>query len=98
MELVCANEGCDNVFVQRTHNMKYCSDACCKLATNRRIMEDYYEDRARLKGVARWCSKCEKTRLSRYNTTKVCASCRAKSELDAKNSVIEMLTNASLTA
>lgn len=95
--LICANEGCDNQFTPRTHNMKYCSDACCKLATNRRIMEDYYEDRARLKGVDRWCKNCT-TKLSRYNKGKICAACQTKAEVEAKNSVIEMLSNASLSA
>ena len=41
--MICANKDCAIDFDARTHNQKYCSDECCRLATNKRIMEKYYE-------------------------------------------------------
>jgi hypothetical protein len=33
---------CKNDFEFKTHNQKYCSQQCCRVATNKRIMEKYY--------------------------------------------------------
>lgn len=93
--LTCANEGCEVSFEQKTHNQKYCSDECCRLATNRRIMEKYYERRDQRQGKARYCKSCDVTKLSRYNDGQICGACRVKNEIAANNSVIDMLTNAS---
>jgi len=44
--VICSREDCGKEFNQKTHNQKYCSDECCRIATNRRIMEKYYEKKA----------------------------------------------------
>jgi hypothetical protein len=94
--LECAREGCDIEYHQKTHNQKYCSKECCRLATNRRIMVKYYDNRDRKNGAVRMCKKCNETKLSRYNETQTCASCKSKSQVDANESVVRMLMNASL--
>ena len=41
--MICHNKECSKDFEAKTHNQKYCTDECCRVATNRRIMEKYYE-------------------------------------------------------
>jgi hypothetical protein len=41
--MICGNKECAKDFDAKTHNQKYCSDECCRIATNKRIMEKYYE-------------------------------------------------------
>lgn len=74
---ICANDGCDVAFQKKTHNQKYCSDKCCREATNRKIMERYYENKRLRSGAPRECTQCSAT-LSKYNLGKVCASCEAQ--------------------
>lgn len=78
----CANEGCDKLFVKKTHNQLYHSSECTKEATNRRIMENYYKKKARRAGKKRICSEngCE-TVLSRYNDEDTCAPCKRQKRL-----------------
>ena len=71
----CAAEGCENTFVKRTHNMKYCSNECCQIETNKKMKAAYHERIAIKKGKARVCVQCEVTRLSRYNPGRICGSC-----------------------
>lgn len=94
--LICANDGCDNIFSAKTHNQKYCSDECCRLATNRRIMEKYYEKQAQRQGKTRHCKTCKKTKLSRYNDTQICSPCKKKRTSEANESVLNMLLQASI--
>ena len=82
--MICANLECKKEFQPKTHNQKYCTDDCCRTATNRRIMEKYYEKKAIRNGALRICKKC-KTKLSRYNDTALCVSCTRKVEKDADN-------------
>lgn len=91
---ICARKGCELEFVKKTHNQKYCDDECCRLATNTRLKEKYHSGRARLKGEVRLCTKCEHTKLSRYNDSNICAACRGKSELEANREVLNMLLTA----
>ena len=72
--MICANKECAKNFDSKTHNQKYCSDECCRVATNRRIMEKYYEKKAIRNGMVRNCKKC-KSKLSRYNESNLCSSC-----------------------
>lgn len=97
-KVVCANDGCEIEFVKATHNQKYHSDECCRLATNRRIMEKYYARRDQRQGKTRYCKACNVTKLSRYNDSLVCGSCQHQAELTANNSVLSMLMNASITS
>lgn len=75
--MICANKECQKEFESKTHNQKYCSDECCRLATNKRIMEKYYEKKAIRNGMVRNCKKC-KSKLSRYNESNFCSSCTKK--------------------
>lgn len=79
---LCAYDKCDIWFEPTTHNMKYHSDLCCKLATNERIMRKYYErkaGKAARAGTTRICVTpgCQ-TVLSRYNEHVVCQKCEAE--------------------
>ena len=90
--IICENRDCSAEFEPKTHNMKYCSAECCRVATNRRIMEKYYAKRDQKAGKARYCSKCKVTRLSRYNDSLMCGACHASSVAKANNAVLSMLS------
>lgn len=75
--MICANKECAKDFEPKTHNQKYCSDECCRITTNRRIMEKYYEKKAIRNGAKRICKKCQSV-LSRYNSSDICANCEKK--------------------
>lgn len=95
---VCDRKGCDEVYVKKTHNQRYHDNECCRLATNARIMEKYYDRQNQRKGRTRYCQECQTTKLSRYNDSLVCASCVSKKSVDANAEVLRMLNNASITA
>lgn len=80
---ICANDGCETTFKKKTHNQKYCSDKCCREATNRKIMERYYENKRLRSGAPRKCTECSAI-LSKYNLGKVCATCEAEQERSGK--------------
>jgi len=87
--MICANSDCKQKFNPKTHNQKYCSDECCRIATNRRIMEKYYEKKAIRNGAIRHC-KCG-SELSRYSESKICTSCISKNKIETRKSLLEML-------
>lgn len=72
--MICANTECGKEFTAKTHNQKYCTDECCRVATNKRIMDKYYERKAIRNGAIRPCKKC-KAQLSRYNKSNICSVC-----------------------
>lgn len=88
--MICANKECSKDFEPKTHNQKYCTDECCRVATNRRIMEKYYEKKAIRNGASRSCKKC-KSQLSRYNETAICASCQKKSDINNRSKIMGRL-------
>lgn len=88
--MICAREDCAKEFTAKTHNQKYCSDECCRIATNKRIMEKYYERKAIKSGSARFCSGC-KSKLSRYNYSSKCYACEAKEKSEKKRRLLEMI-------
>lgn len=92
--MICSNKECGKEFEPKTHNQKYCTDECCRIATNRRIMEKYYEKKAIKNGAARPCKKCG-TQLSRYNSSTVCMSCEKKIDIDSKKKILRMLDDIS---
>lgn len=88
----CYYKECGKEFTPRTHNMKYCSDECCRIATNEKLRKDYYEKKARLAGKKRICKAqgCNVT-LSRYHEDNVCNRCaNAKKTADRKQ-IVEMI-------
>lgn len=92
--MICNNKECSKEFDSKTHNQKYCSDECCRVATNKRIMEKYYEKKAIRGGAFRACSKC-KIKLSRYNQSNICSSCEKKINVTNKNKLIGMIDDIS---
>jgi hypothetical protein len=88
--MICARLECSLDFEPKTHNQKYCTDECCRVATNRRIMEKYYEKKAIRNGAARGCKKCN-AQLSRYNETNLCASCQKKIDITKRSKIMGML-------
>lgn len=93
--MICARKECSLEFEPKTHNQKYCSDECCRIATNKRIMEKYYEKKAIRSGAVRLCTNkgCGK-QLSRYNYESVCSACESKSIKDAKKKLMDMINDA----
>lgn len=92
-QAVCAYKECGKIFTKATHNQKYHNEECRTLATNARIMEKYYERKARRGGAKRICDTrgCQ-TVLSRYNASKFCAKCQATKEEQAKKRLLEMIS------
>jgi hypothetical protein len=96
-KVICAREGCNIEFFKRTHNMKYHDDECCRLATNARLMVNYYDGQARKLGKVRYCENCQVARLSRYNETLICAACKTRKRVDTNQSVLSMFENTTIT-
>lgn len=92
--MICANKECSKEFEPKTHNQKYCTDECCRIATNRRIMEKYYEKKAIRKGAKRGCKKC-KAQLSRYNESELCSSCTRTTNEDYRSKLLGMINEIS---
>lgn len=86
----CAECGKDFEF--KTHNQKYCSNQCCRVATNKRIMQKYYEKRERLSGKERSCTVCN-TKLSKYNSSDICIPCDLRSVKDSTSKAIGDIEN-----
>lgn len=81
---------CGTQFQSRKKNQKYCDNMCCRGATNRRIMQRYYENKARLAGLKRGCTICNKN-LSRYNSNDICGSCEMSSKDHDEDKIKEMI-------
>ena len=92
--MISANSTCKKDFKPKTHNQKYCADECCRVATNRRIMEKYYERKAIRNGADRPCGKC-KQQLSRYNKGDFCAICEKNINLENKSKLFRMIDDIS---
>lgn len=92
--MICANKECEKEFDAKTHNQKYCCDECCRVATNKKIMEKYYEKKAIRSGAKRECRVC-KSRLSRYNQSSICAKCEKNSAIKNRLTILRMLDDIS---
>jgi hypothetical protein len=94
----CAYKKCNSGidFVPKTHNQKYCSDECCRTATNEKLKEKYYEKKARLAGKERICKRngCN-TKLVMYNESDVCSGCIADDKEKERKELIEMMRSVS---
>lgn len=88
---VCAREGCEETYEKKAHNQKYHDDECCRLATNERIMRNYYQRRDRRAGKARICESCNTTKLSRYNDDQICNGCKDRKRVENKSQLSGML-------
>ncbi len=94
--MICSREDCKKQFNPKTHNQKYCSDECCRIATNKRIMEKYYEKKAIKSGKSRGCKSCG-SKLSRYNYTSICGICESRKDSEEKINLLEMINVAGRT-
>lgn len=90
LEFTCARSECGNKSVKVTHNQKYCSNECCRIETNRKIMEKYHERAAIRRGKKRSCKACGSS-LSRYNEGKICGSCETKKRNEHAGEAARML-------
>lgn len=90
-EFTCARPECSVVSRKTTHNQKYCSNECCRIETNRKIMEKYHEKAAIRRGKKRACKTCSTT-LSRYNESNICGACETRNRNENKDSAA-MLVN-----
>ena len=88
--MICGNKECAKEFEAKTHNQKYCGDECCRVATNRRIMEKYYEKKAIRNGAYRPCTKCG-SKLSRYNQGSLCATCEKNATISTRSTLLGMI-------
>lgn len=82
---------CQQEFEFKTHNQKYCSNQCCRVATNKRIMEKYYQKRKRLAGEERAC-ECGAP-LSKYNASDICIVCERKEVKQKTETAKESIEN-----
>ena len=90
--MICAYDKCGQEFEPRTHNMKYCSDEHCRIATNEKLRAAYYAKKDRLAGKKRICSgKNCNSELSRYNEDKICYSCQNSQKISDKIEMMEMM-------
>jgi hypothetical protein len=88
----CAFKDCNKEFSPKTHNQKYCSDECCRTATNIKIKERYYYNKERLAGKKRVCqTRGCKTILSRYNELEVCGKCEAEEQAKERNEILRKM-------
>ena len=92
--MICSNKECGLEFEPKTHNQKYHNDECCRVATNKRIMEKYYEKKAIRQGASRGCKKCG-SQLSRYNDTPLCASCQKKIDVSQRSNILDRINEIS---
>jgi hypothetical protein len=90
--MICAYEECSNKFEPKTHNQKYCSEECCKIATNLKVKEKYFYKKARVAGVKFICdSKGCNQILSRFTLDKICENCKAKQRSKDRKEILDML-------
>jgi hypothetical protein len=94
--MICAYKECKKNFSPKTHNQKYCSDECCRTATNQKLKEQYYEKKARLQGKKRICKRpnCNVI-LSRYNSGSICDKCKSQDRELERKSLVEMVKRVS---
>lgn len=94
--MICSNNGCEEGFEPKTHNQKYCSDECCREATNAKIKQKYYDKKERLAGKKRICKNrgCQ-TILSRYNQENTCEVCNAAKRGKERQELLSMVLDVS---
>jgi hypothetical protein len=85
----CVN--CGVPFETNKKNQKYCTPVCCRLATNKKIMEKYYENKKRLSGEKRYC-QCGQL-LSRYNDSTECFQCEKKKQDNDRNNILKVINS-----
>lgn len=90
-EKLCANPECATPFNPTRHNQKYCNKNCCKIVTNAKIMQQYYDKKDRKAGKKRLCKKCLNTALSRYNEGSICQSCMLEDRARNRTELLQLV-------
>lgn len=91
--MICSNQECGEEFEPKTHNQIYCSDVCCRIVTNKKMMERYYAKRARKLGIDKTCITCRKDVISRYSEDVECSLCKMKKDSERNSIVKNRLAN-----
>ena len=84
----CANPTCTNEFEVRRVNMIYCSNDCCKEATNAKLIARYHAKKNKHAGERR-CTCGAK--LSRYNSNSKCHACIIADEQRDRRALLDEL-------
>jgi hypothetical protein len=93
--MICANKDCKKEFTPKTHNQKYCKEECCRVSTNARIMEKYYEKKAIRNGtLVKRCKSCNCS-LSRFNSSNLCSNCVRRTNINNKNKLLGRINDVS---
>lgn len=85
----CANPQCSKIFEVRRVNMIYCSSACCKVATNAKLIARYHAKK-KVNSGERKCTECD-TKLSRYNNNEKCHACIKRAENEQRIKLLGQL-------
>ena len=72
----CANPDCNKPFMPRVYNAIYCSAECRKIITNQKVLQRYYDKKARLNSRRTCITKECGTILSRYNAEDISEQCK----------------------
>ena len=72
----CANPDCKKPFMPRVYNAIYCNAECRKIITNQKVLQRYYDKKARLSSRRTCATKVCGTILSRYNAEDICERCK----------------------
>jgi|SRR5215203_963548 len=83
----CAH--CTNSFEAKRVNMIYCSNECCRAATNAKLIARYHLNK-KLLTEDRFCIACG-SRLSKYNKDLSCYSCQNKSASEKRKETLAKL-------
>lgn len=70
---------CNKEFEAHRSNQIYCCGACCKAATNQKIIERYHEKKRSRLDSTRTCKTCD-AKLSKYNSADICHACQIAKE------------------
>ena len=81
---------CENDFIPKSKNQKYCNPECCRKATNKKIMQKYYANKERLNGKKRMCNVCNSP-LSRYTADDICMLCQRNKRINNEDLIKEAL-------
>lgn len=87
----CGLDGCEENFEPIAHNQKYHSAECRKTASDIKISERYYRLKKSKLPNEGFCIVCE-IKLSRYNKTVLCSTCRYKQDNPGIDEIIKDLS------
>lgn len=80
---------CSVKFDATRANQIYCKQECCKLATNKKLIEKYHKNKSKKTLDARTC-ECG-AKLSIYNKDKTCYSCQSRRADEKRLDVLKRL-------